>query len=266
LAAASFFNAQARAQDSDEAWKNLVMQALYAAGANNFTKSEQIFQRALHEAERFGPVDPRVGTTLNSLGLVYKAEKRLPDAESSFRRALTVLEKAYGFDSIDVANVNFNIASVLVDQGKQQAAVPFMDKSLATYKRQLGPGSLKVASVLCMAGDAHRATKSWQEAEPPLLECARIREAAGGVLSPEFGDALFSLAQVYEKQGKYAAADSRFRLAEKIREKNQGITSPALADVLEAHSAMLKIMGKTADAEKDAVLAAAIRRGAQKSK
>src|SRR5206468_3199860 len=103
------------------------------------------------------------------------------------------LEKAYGFDSIDVANVNYNIASVMAEQGKQPLTLPFLEKSLATYRRQLGPQSLKAAAVLCMAGDAQRMTKAWAEAEISLKECAAIRESQGGVVNSELADALFSL-------------------------------------------------------------------------
>lgn len=253
-------------QESDEAWRNLVMKALSFAAAHDYPQSEQLFQKALREAARFGPNDPRVGTTFNSLGLVLKEEKRYSEAESFFRRALGVLEKAYGYDSIDVANINFNIASILADQGKHADSMPQLQKSLATYRRQLGAKSLKSATVLCMIGDAHRASRSWQQAEQPLKECGEIREANGGMMNGELADALFSLARVYEKEGKYALADPRFRLAEKIREKTQGVMSPGFAEILEAHSAMLKAMGRDVEAQKDASLAEAIRRNEHKGK
>jgi tetratricopeptide (TPR) repeat protein len=252
-------------QEADDAWKNLVMQGLNAAASNDFVRSEQIFRKAVTEAERFGPSDPRVGTTLNSLGLVYKATKRYAEADAAFRRSLSVLEKSYGFQSIDVANVNFNISTVLAEQGKQPDALPFLERSLATYQRQLGPQSLKAASVLCMMGDAYRIRKDWAQAETPLRQCAEIREINGGVFNGELGDALFSLAIVYQNEGKYALADPRYRLAEKIREKTLGIMSPALADVLETHAALLKMMGREAEAVKNTSLAAAIRRNAPKS-
>jgi tetratricopeptide (TPR) repeat protein len=252
-------------QEPDDAWKNLIMQALNAAGSNDFIHSEQIFRKALSEAEHFGASDPRVGTTLNSLGLVYKAQKRYAEADSTFRRSLAVLEKAYGFQSIDVANVNFNISTVLAEQGKQPESIPFLEKSLATYQRQLGPRSLKAGSVFCMIGDAYRIRKDWVQAEASLKQCAEIRESNGGVFNGELGDALFSLAIVYQNQGKYALADPRYKLAEKIREKTVGIMSPGLADVLEAHAGLLKTMGREVDANRNSALAAAIRRNGQKS-
>ena len=67
-----------RAQGSDEAWKNLVAQGLASASSNDYAAAEQKLQQALREAERFGPDDARVGTTLNNLGLVYRARRNTP--------------------------------------------------------------------------------------------------------------------------------------------------------------------------------------------
>ena len=257
----------ARGDDSDGAWRNLLMSALAMVSANNLPAAEQLYIKALRQAETFGQEDPRVGATLNSLGLVYKAEKKYPDAESSFRHAQGILEKAYGAESIDAGNVSFNIASVLMEENKQPgAALPYLQRSLFIYQKQFGNQSLKAASVLCMTGDAYRAMKSWPEAEAPLKQCAQIREEVSGILNPDLGEAANSLALVYKAEGKYLLADGQFKLAERIRERSLGIMSPAFADTLEAHAEMLRALGRDKEAEKDATLAAAIRRNEQKTK
>ena len=107
------------------------MRALYLHSSKEYLKSEQTFALAVHEAERFGPQDARVGTSLNSLGLVFRDEKKFAEAEAAYRRALVILEKTYGSESIDTGNVNFNIATVLFDQGHQSLALPY-------YKRHSG--------------------------------------------------------------------------------------------------------------------------------
>ena len=125
-------------QQNDDQWKNLVMQALGSASANDYPRAEQAFLGALREAERFGPHDTRVGTTFNSLGLVYRAEKKYSEAEGAYRRALVIMEAAYG-DSIDVGNVNFNIASVMFDQGHQVDALPSIRRTLGIYEKAAWP-------------------------------------------------------------------------------------------------------------------------------
>ncbi len=214
----------------------------------------------MHEAQRFGPTDVRVGATSNRLGMVYRDEKKYSDAESAFRKALPIFEDVYGSDSIDVANINYNLGSLLMDQGKAPAAMVFLEKSLLVYQRQFGQKGLKTGDTLCLIGDSFRLQRAWQEAESPLKQCAGIREENGGVLSSEFGEAENSLALVYEKEGKYALADGAFKMAEKIRERTLGITSVRFAETLEAHAAMLRTMGRDLEAAKDEKIAGAIRK------
>jgi tetratricopeptide (TPR) repeat protein len=254
------------ADNSEDAWKGLVMRALAIASNKDYGRAEQAFTQALHEAERFGADDARVGTTLNSLGLVYRAGNKLADAETAYRKALSILEKAYGPDSIDVGNVEFNIATVMFDQGHEITAMPFLDKSLAIYEKMLGATSLKTAGVLCMMGDSYRLGKNFKDAEGPLRRCADIRETNGGMQNPLLADALYSLALTYKGEGNYALAEPRFTLAEKIRENTLGLTSPLLAQTMEDHAELLKQMGRDKDAARLGVISGAIRRNGKKER
>lgn len=251
----------ALAQDVEESWKSLVMQGLYYAGENQFSKAETTFRQAVHEAERFGPADARVGTTLNSMGLVYKAEKKFGEAEAAYQKALAILDKAYGQDTIDVANVNFNIATVMMDQQRHAAAMPYLQKTLQSYETLLGGTSVKTASVLCMMGESYRSTKNYAEAAKSYKRCADIREADGGIQNPELAEALRGAALAYTAQGRYLPAESNFKLAEKIVENTSGISSPQLAGTLDDHVAMLKLEGgRERDVERLSKLAESIRR------
>jgi tetratricopeptide (TPR) repeat protein len=245
-------------------WKHFVEEAMLAAGLQDYPRSEQAFVKALHEAETFGQTDVRVGSTLNSLGLVYRAEKKYSEAEAAYRRALVIMEASYG-ESIDVGNVNFNIASVLFDQGHQADALPNLRKSLTIYEKLLGGASLKTAAALCMEGDAYRLMKRYAESEMPLRRCADIREMDSGLQTNEVADALYSLALTYVGEGSFTAAEARFRLAETIREKTLGITNPLLAQTMEDHAAALRELGRDREAGKLIEMAAAIRRN-QKGK
>ena len=252
----------ARAQPDDGLWRNDIVKALRAAGAKDYPAAEQAFVRALKDAERFGPDDTRVGTTLNSLGLVYRAEKKYSEAEAAYRRALVIMNTAYG-DSVDVGNVNFNIANVMFDQGHQVEALPNLRTTLGIYERLLGSGSLKTAAALCMEGDSYRMMKRYPESEDALRRCADIREMDSGLEDGGVADALHSLSLTLIDEGKYSAAEPRLRLAEKIREKTLGITSPLLAQTMEDHASVLKEMGRAKEAERLASIAAAIRRTQQ---
>jgi tetratricopeptide (TPR) repeat protein len=248
----------ANAQD-ERLWKHFVGDALQAAGEHDYPKSEQFFVKALHEAENFGPGDIRVGITLNTQGLVYRAEKKYGESEAAYRRALVIMETAYG-ESIDVGNVNFNIASVMFDQGRQTDALPNLSKALVIYEKLLGDGSLKTAAALCLEGDAYRLMKRYPEAETVLRRCADIREMDAGLESNDLADAVYSLALTYVGEGKFSAAEARLRLVETIREKTLGITNALLAQTMEDHAAALRELGRDREAGKLTTMAAAIRR------
>jgi tetratricopeptide (TPR) repeat protein len=245
-------------------WKGSVLVALNAAAAQDYPRAEQGLLKAVREAESFGPNDIRVGSTLNSLGLVYRAEKKFSEAEAAYRRALVIMEAAYG-ESIDVANVNFNISGVMFDLGHQADALPNVRKALAIYEKLLGDSSLKTAAALCMEGDAYRIMKRYPEAETSLRRCADIREMDAGLESNELADALYSLALTLIGEGKFSAAEPRLAIAERIREKTLGITNALLARTMEDHAAVLKELGRDKQAEKLTTIAAAIRRS-QKGK
>jgi tetratricopeptide (TPR) repeat protein len=248
----------AKAQD-EKPWRVLVIQALNAAAVKDYPRAEQAFVKALREAENFGKLDSRLGTTLNALGLVYRAEKKYRDAENSYRRALVIMATVYG-SSIDAANVNFNIANAMFDQGRQIEALPDVQEALRIYEKLLGPTALKTAAVLCMEGEAYRLMKRYGESEPPLRRCADAREIDNGVQSSELADALQSLSLTLIAEGKFGAAEPRLKLAERIREKSLGITSPLLAQTMEDHAGVLKELGRDKEARRLTLMAATIRR------
>lgn len=261
---ALFLVPRSGAQQADEFWKSVLGKALAEDGAKDYAKAEQTFLQALHEAERFGPDDIRVAETLSELGANYRHQHKLSEAESAGRRALTITEKNSEEDSMEVGDATFNLAIALVEEGKQAAAIPLIQKSLGIFEKTLGGFHPKTASALCILGDSYRSMHAFADAERPLRRCADIREGSGGMENPEFAEALHSLALTYAAEGKLALAEPRFTLAEKIREKTLGITSPLLAKTMEDHAALLKQMGRDLDAAKLRAMAAAIMRSSGK--
>ena len=255
----------ADAQEAEDTWKDLVTQGQHAAANKEYAKAEPIFLKAVHEAERFGTDDWRVGATLESLGQVYTAEKKFGEAEGAFRRALGISGKADSSDNQEAANLNFDMANLMLAGGRLSEALVYARKALTSYETSLGGTNVQTAAALCLMGDSLRTMKNFIDAEAPLKRCADIREADGGIDDVELADALHSLALTYVGEEKYALAEPRFKLAEKIRESKLGLTSPLLAQVMEDHAAMLRKLGRTQEAERLALLSAAIRRNEKKS-
>ncbi|HWF12024.1 MAG TPA: tetratricopeptide repeat protein [Bryobacteraceae bacterium] len=254
------------AQAGDDSWKNLVADAQHASADHDYAKAEQILLKALHEAERFAADDWRVGVTLESLGQVWRAGKKLNDAEKALERSRDITAKANGENSVEVANVNFELAGVLLDSGRPADAAAAARRALSAYESLRGGADTQTGDALCVLGDSLRAMKNLPEAETALKRCLNIRQGDGGLDTPRFADALYSLALTYAGEAKYGLAEPRFVLAEKIREKALGLTSPLLAQTFEDHASVLKSMGREKEASRLLLLASAIRRNEKRSR
>lgn len=254
--------ASARAQETEEIWKSSLSRAVALESSRDYTRAEVAFQQALHEAERFGADDTRVATTLASMGANYRQLKKFAEAETAWRRALAIVEKQSKEDSPEIADATFNVATAMVDQGHQVAAMAMILKVVGIYQTNFGGFSAKTASARCLLGEAYRLSRRLPEAERELRQCADVRESNGGLQDPAFADALHSLALAYMDDGKLALAEPRFTMAEKIREKTLGITSPLLAETMEDHAKLLRRLGRDVEATRLTSMAAAIRRSA----
>ena len=248
----------------DDDWKNLYIQAQHTGATRDFAQAEALYNKALRTAELFGKTDPRVASTLQGLGTTLRSEKKPAEAEDAFRRAAEIYTLDPGVGSLVFARIHFDLAGVLMDEGKYDAALQSLKRLLPVFDELLGPHDVDSATALCMQGDSYRMLKMFSNAEPPLKRCADLRSDDGGIGTAEFGEAANSLALVYQHLGKYSAADSYFRLAGKIRELFLGITSPELADTLEAYASLLHQLGRDAEAKQKERLAAAIRARAGK--
>src|SRR5208282_6260647 len=84
-------------------WYSLNDSGEKAYQRRQYAASENFLQAALRLAENFGPSDLRLATTLNDLGLLYRAEGKYKEAEPLYRRSLAIREKKLGPSDTAVA-------------------------------------------------------------------------------------------------------------------------------------------------------------------
>src|SRR2546423_5202728 len=183
-------------------WEQRTAEALKAAASHDYAKAERLFAEAAREAQRLGETDLRLASTLNSLGLVFSAQKKFRQAETAYRRSMAIIEANSSSENIDAGNIALNLGSVLIEEGKHSLAVPYLQRALKIYEHQLGAESPKTAQTLFELGEAYRVLRQYSEAEVVLKRAGEIREANIGIDSPDLARALNSLALAYTAQGK----------------------------------------------------------------
>jgi len=239
-------------------WEHNMDVALQAASRQDYAAAENGFAAAVRELEALNPSDPRLGPTINSLGLVYRAENKYHEAELAFRRAGNFIEKANAPGSIDVGNCSLNIGSVMVLQGKYNEAEPFLLKAMRIYSKQLGDNSPKTAAVMGQMGEMYRNLHDPQ-AEALLKKALDIQETARGIDDPDVAVTVNSLAELYASENLMQKAEPMFKLVMSIRESTAGMDSPEFATAVERYAAILEKMGRFKEAERHKKLASAVR-------
>ena len=131
-----------------EQWQNHVVAGGQAYQQGNYSEAEKQFTAAVKEAEGFGPQDPRLATSLNNLAVLYRTKGRYAEAESLYKRALAIDEKALGSDHPDFASDLNNLAELYRTQGKYAEAESLYKRALAIAEIALGPDHPLVATIL----------------------------------------------------------------------------------------------------------------------
>jgi len=131
-----------------QSWESLDSAGLAAYQQGDYAEAEKHFAAALEAAEGYGEDDPRLGTSLNNLAGLYRAQGRYGEAEPLYQRSLAILEKALGPEHPDVAVSLNNLAELYRVQGRYGEAEPLYQRSLAIREKALGSEHPHVAASL----------------------------------------------------------------------------------------------------------------------
>ena len=165
------------------------------------------------------PEDLRVATNLNNLGSSYQTEGKYTEAESLYKRALAIREKALGPEHPSVARSLNNLAGLYRAQGRYAEAEPLYQRSLAILERILGPEHPHVAQSLNSLAAFYQAQRRYAEAEPLLKQALAILEKVLGPEHPNVATSLENYAAVLrETEGEDKAEELEAR-AKAIRAK-----------------------------------------------
>jgi len=142
-----------------------------------YAEALKLYTLAIEEAEKFGPSDPRLATSLNNLAELYRTQGKYDAAEPLYKRSLAIYEKALGPDHPNVATSLENLANLYHVQGDYAKAEPLYKRSLAIREKALGPDHPNVATSLENYAKFLRATNRQTEAEKLEERAAAIRKA-----------------------------------------------------------------------------------------
>jgi tetratricopeptide (TPR) repeat protein len=126
--------------------------------------------QALATQERvYGPVHPRVASTLNELGLIAQKEGRLEEAKADFRRMADIYIEVHHGKHYQIGVALSNLAGVLQDLGLHGEAERMFRDVLKLYGQTLAPDHPLVGVARVRLGRVLLRQGRWEDARSESL-------------------------------------------------------------------------------------------------
>jgi tetratricopeptide (TPR) repeat protein len=216
--------------------------------AGRYAEAIPLAQAMLANLEK-GPASRDLGGALNNLADLYGSVGRDADAEPLFKRALAVMEKAVGLDSVAIAPELNNLAALYQRQGRYAEAEPLFKRALALCEKSLPPGHPDVGRSLNNLATLYERQDRHADSEPLFRRALAIYEKAAGPDHPAVATLLNNLGQALKSEGREADAEPLIKRSLAIREKVLGRDHPDVARSLNNLADLYQRQGRYADAE-----------------
>ena len=218
------------ASAQEERWTQLSQQVGQLRQQGQIQQAIPVAQQAVKvAASTFGPQDRRTGISLDELGLLYKSLDDLAEADSCFRRALTIIQAAEGSQGKDASAVLLNLADLYADHGRWGDAESDFRQSLTIAVQAYGQNDPHVADVMRDGASLMIDEGKLEPAAHVLRGAIAIYIQAGPAWNSPLA-ATYNLAgQVVADSGDNKVAETLFQKAIDLSEKSDGSSSTTYA-------------------------------------
>ncbi len=184
---------------------------------SRYTEAEKRLATPLARAQASDPLDTRLATTLNELGLLYRAQHKYTEAELALRRAAAIWEQARGPERVYAATALNNLAVLYHLQRRDNEAESLFKRALEVEERTLGAEHPQFAAGLTNLAVLYYDRGEYGKAEELYRRALATQERALGLRHPDLAATLQDYAEVLRKLGRSAQASQIGARAQAIR-------------------------------------------------
>jgi CHAT domain-containing protein/Tfp pilus assembly protein PilF len=234
------------AQKNDLAAQSARIDELSRAG--KYADAVLLAQAMVANLEK-GPPSRDFAGALNNLAQLYAEQGRDGETEPLYKRALAILEKTAGLDSVAMAPELNNLAALYQRQERYAEAEPLFKRALSLREKAFGSAHPDVGQSLNNLATLYEKQERHADSEPLFRRALAIYEKAAGPDHPAVATLLSNLGQVEKSEGRYADAEPTIKRSLAIREKALGADHPDVARSLNNLADLYEREGRGADAE-----------------
>jgi tetratricopeptide (TPR) repeat protein len=170
-------------------------------------RAEAVLEEALQVERELYSHDVLIGHTLLGLSGVRRSQQRLDEALDLGQQGLQQALDAGPESSIGVALAYENVATLHLQAGRPERALPLFRKARFIYEKTAGPSSIPLASVLSQEGLALMADGKLNAAETEMLQAVDLLARTGTGGEYRLAIAETNLGRLRLQQRKFADAD-----------------------------------------------------------
>lgn len=165
------------ANSTTSKWQSTYSQGQTALSEQNLPQAEDYFRRALAQVETQPHNSDDLAKCLTRLADTLALRNKTIEAQATYQRLLSVLEKKYGSNSAKIAPALIALGSVQESEGDHSAAMPYYQRAFELNEKSYGPYSPEIVSSLhrlarstYKAGFKEPAAKHYKRAMSILLD------------------------------------------------------------------------------------------------
>jgi CHAT domain-containing protein/Tfp pilus assembly protein PilF len=216
--------------------------------AGKYSEAIPLAEAMLANLEKGAPTKDLAGA-INNLAQLYGDVGRDAEAEPMFKRALAIMEKVVGLDSVDIAVELNNLAALYQRQQRYAEAEPLFKRALALSERSLPPNHPDLGRALNNLATCYEKQDRHAESEALTRRTLALYEKVAGPESPAAATLLNNLGQIVKAEGRHADAEPLIKRSLAIREKVLGHDHPDVARSLNNLGDLYQREQRFADAE-----------------
>ncbi|RYN53640.1 hypothetical protein AA0117_g13334 [Alternaria alternata] len=224
------------------------------ACSRQIVKSEAVW-RGSAEGGSDGGVDEdqerkTVLDAVHMLGLLYKDQGKLGEAEQMYERALRGKEEALGVGHSSTLETVNNLGILYADQGRLGEAEQMYQRALRGFEEALGVGHSSTLNTVNNLGNLYRNQGRLSEAEQMYERALRGTEETLGVSHSSTLDTVNNLGLLYANQGKLGEAEEMYERALRGFEEALGVGHSSTLNTVNNLGNLYRNQGRLGEAEK----------------
>ncbi|KAI9875812.1 MAG: hypothetical protein M1830_007957 [Pleopsidium flavum] len=195
-----------------------------------------------------------MGTEIDSnalfnLGMLYRPQGKLAEAEVMYQQALTGYEKMLGPEHKSTLDTINDLGLLYMDQGKVSEAEVMYQQALTGYKKVLGPEHTSTLYTINNLGILYADQGELTEAEVMFQQALIGKEKAWGSEHTSKLNTINNLGILYQTQGKLVKAEIMYQQALTGYEKTWGPGHTSTLDTINNLGVLYVNQGKLTEAE-----------------